>query len=296
MTGSGPEGPSSLRVSGADGLRLHLLEWSRTGVPLLLVHGFSNEAHIWDDFAPTVAPYYRTLALDLRGHGDSDWDPERRYDYDHHVDDVEKVIDGLGIERLVLVGHSMGGRVGTLFSARRPGALAGLVIVDSAPELDARGTLRIRMDAESNLDPSFASVAEYETALSLAYPAATPTALRRMATFGLRRREDGRLVPKMDPAYRGAFGRTADPESMAARERDLCERMWAALRALPCPTLVVRGAASDVLSPEVADRMVEEVIPDARLAVVPQAGHSVMTDNPDGFRDAVCAFVLGESS
>jgi pimeloyl-ACP methyl ester carboxylesterase len=286
--------PADLQVVGADGLRLHALEWSREGVPLLLVHGFSNEAHIWDDFAPAVAPYYRTVALDLRGHGDSQWDPEARYDYDHHVDDLEAVIEGLGIERLVLVGHSMGGRVGTLFGGRNPEKLAGFVIVDSAPDLDKRGTLRIRMDAEADRDPSFASVGEYETALSLAYPAATPAAIRRMARYGLRQREDGRLVPKMDPAYRG-FGRDAlDEETVAARERDLSERMWKALESLACPTLVVRGAASDILSADVADRMVEEVIPNAQLAVVPQAGHSVMTDNPQGFRDAVCAFVLGE--
>ncbi|MGH0036240.1 MAG: alpha/beta fold hydrolase [Myxococcota bacterium] len=290
---AGPK-PADVGLDGADGLRLHGLEWSRTGVPLLLVHGFSNEAHIWDDFAPAVAPYYRTLAIDLRGHGDSDWDPEARYDYDHHVADLEAVVAGLDIERMVLVGHSLGGRVGTLFAGRNPDKLAGFVLVDSAPELDKRGTLRIRMDAEADRDPSFAQPAEYESALSLAYPAATPAALRRMARYGLRRRDDGRFVPKMDPAYRG-FGRDPlDEDALAARERDLAERMWSALESLACPTLVVRGAASDVLAADMADRMVDEVIPDAKLAVVAQAGHSVMTDNPDGFREAVCAFVLGE--
>ena len=69
---------------------------------------------------------------------------------------------------------------------------------------------------------------------------------------------------------------------------------WDALAKIPCPTLVVRGAASDILSPDVADRMVEDVLPKGRLAVVARAGHSVMTDNPDGFREAVCAFVLGD--
>ncbi len=81
----------SRRVKGADGLDLRLLEWSEAGVPLLLLHGFGNEAHIWDDFAPEVAPYYRTLALDHRGHGESSWDSERRYDLDTLVRDVEAV-------------------------------------------------------------------------------------------------------------------------------------------------------------------------------------------------------------
>ena len=83
--------PADLRVKGSSGNELHLLEWSREGVPMLLLHGFGNEAHIWDDFAPIVAPHYRTLALDHRGHGQSDWDREGRYDIDSLVDDVEAV-------------------------------------------------------------------------------------------------------------------------------------------------------------------------------------------------------------
>ena len=62
--------PTSRFVPGADGNRIRVLEWSREGVPLLLLHGFGNEAHIWDDLAPAVAPYYRTIAVDHRGHGD----------------------------------------------------------------------------------------------------------------------------------------------------------------------------------------------------------------------------------
>ena len=72
--------PISHRIKGAHGLELHLLEWSTEGVPLVLLHGLGNEAHLWDDFVPSVAPHYRVLALDQRGHGDSDWDPEARYD------------------------------------------------------------------------------------------------------------------------------------------------------------------------------------------------------------------------
>jgi pimeloyl-ACP methyl ester carboxylesterase len=279
-------------VKGAHGAALHLLEWSSEGVPMLLLHGFGNEAHIWDDFAPIVAPHYRTLALDHRGHGQSDWDPEGRYEIDALVADVEAVTATLGIERLVLVAHSLGGRVATIFAGRHPGRIAGLVLVDIGPETDARGSLRIRQDVESNLSPVFASVEEYARALSLAYPAATPEVLYRMAKHGLRPRGDGRLELAMDPALRGinaGRGGSADAE-----ESVLEQRMWDALAALPCPTLIVRGAASDILSPEVADRMVEDVLQNGRLAVVPRAGHSVMTDNPLGFNDAVASFALSD--
>ena len=103
--------PVSKHVTGAHGNDLHLVEWSQEGVLLLLLHGFGNDAHIWDDFAPAVAPYYRTVALDHRGHGDSAWDPELRYEHEAMVEDVERVCDALGIDRLVLVGHSLGGPV-----------------------------------------------------------------------------------------------------------------------------------------------------------------------------------------
>jgi pimeloyl-ACP methyl ester carboxylesterase len=284
--------PRSRRIPGADGLSLHVLEWSEQGTPLLLVHGFGNEAHIWDDFAPLVAPHYRTIAVDLRGHGDSDHDPERRYDYDHHVADLEAVTAALGIERLVLVGHSFGGRTSMLFAARHPERMAGLVIVDIGPEHDPRGTTRIRMEVMQRGDGSFVAVSDYEAVLAHNFPAGSPEALRRMARHELRQREDGRWLRKADPAF--MTGRPDASEAEAeARERDTAKRLWDALARIPCPTLVVRGAASDILSPEIADRMVDDVLANGRLAIVPHSAHSVMTDNPAGFAQAVSNFVLG---
>lgn len=286
--------PRSIHLTGADGHPLHALAWSDAGVPLLLLHGFGNDAHVWDDFVPAVAPYYRTLALDQRGHGDSGHDPELRYDHDSMARDAIAVLDALGLPRAVLIGHSMGGRVAMRFARRHPERLAGLVIVDAGPELDGRGVLRIRLDAEAKRDPSFASVAEYERALVTAYPLARPDVLARLARHGLRARADGRLVPKTDPAFAKNWGKVS-PEEAARRSAEETAILWEALRGTPCPTLVVRGAASDVLSPETAERMVEEALPRGQLAVVPAAGHSVMIDNPNGFRDAVLRFVVGDA-
>lgn len=286
--------PTSRNVNGADGLSIHLLEWSREGVPLLLVHGFGNEAHIWDEFAPVVAPYYRTLAVDLRGHGDSAHDPELRYDYASHVRDLEAVSAALEIERLVLVGHSLGGRISMLFAAAHPERMAGLVIVDAGPDLDPRGVTRISGDVERSVGVTFASLAECENALAHAYPAAQPAAVARMARHGMRRREDGRYERKSDPAFHA--GRAAmTPEAAEALERQTSKQLWETLAKIRCPTLLVRGAASDILDPDTADRMADEVLSNGRLAVVPRAGHSVMTDNPEGFAEAVSAFVLGDS-
>ncbi len=286
--------PESLSVTGSDSLELHLLRWSEEGTPLLLVHGFGNEAHIWDDFAPAIAPSYQVYAIDLRGHGESDWDPESRYDYENHLADLTAVIDALGFERMVLIGHSLGGRVCIRYAGENPERIAGMVIVDSGPELDRRGTARIQMDVSQHRDPSFASRAEYEQYLTHAYPAATGSSIKRMAEHGLKQREDGRLVLKMDVAFRNWGSGEVSAEEIAEHNKKNDEALWSALGKITCPALVVRGAASDILSPDVADRMAEEVLANGSLAIVAQAGHSVMTDNPAGFEKAVCDFVLGE--
>ena len=283
--------PKSHRVPVTDDLELQVLEWSTDGVPLILLHGGGNEAHLWDDFVPCVAPHYRVLAIDQRGHGDSDWDPEGRYDTDYMTDDLEAVLAAFEIDRFVLIGFSMGGRVGMKFAGRHPERLAGLVLIDIGPELDPRGMMRIRQENESQGSAVFGSLDEYTRLLSLNYPAGQPDALSRMAKFGLREREDGLFEIKADPKLRSA---RPDTDEARAKEEAFSQECWDALAKLPCPTLVVRGAASDVLSADTADKMVDEVLQKGQLEVSPQAAHSVATDNPKAFEAAVSRFVLGE--
>jgi pimeloyl-ACP methyl ester carboxylesterase len=85
-----------------------------------------------------------------------------------------------------------------------------------------------------------------------------------------------------------------DGEELAASDSMSPESQWGALARISCPTLVVRGAASDILSADTAEKMVDEVLADGRLTVVARAGHSVMTDNPEGFEEALSAFLLSE--
>jgi pimeloyl-ACP methyl ester carboxylesterase len=115
-----------------------------------------------------------------------------------------------------------------------------------------------------------------------------------MARDELKRCDDGLYELKMDPALRGVMASRGSDAKLLAKEEEMIQRQWDALAKIPCPTLLVRGAASDFLSPEIADKMVEEVIPRAQLAVVPQAGHSVMTDNPEGFCQSVMDFAVSE--
>ena len=281
--------PTSHQIKTQD-LELHVLEWSNEGVPLVLLHGHGNEAHLWDDFVPTVSEHYRVLAVDQRGHGDSGWDAEGRYDSNTMADDLEAILEHFEIDRFVLIGFSMGGRVSMAFAGRHPERLAGLVLVDIAPELDARGIARIGNEMSEQRAPVFTSVEEYARMLSLNYPAGQPAAIQRMAKHGLRQREDGLFELKMDPNLRGE---RADTPEAKAEEEAFIQQQWDALAKIPCPTLVVRGAASDILSPDTADKMVDEVLQNGALAIIPQAAHSVPTDNPEAFQQAVAKFVLG---
>ncbi|MEE8556903.1 MAG: alpha/beta hydrolase [Myxococcota bacterium] len=282
--------PQSIRIPGADGLTLHGLEWSTEGVPLLLLHGFGNEAHFWDDLAPALAPHYRTLALDLRGHGDSDHDPEGRYDHLSMARDLEAVTEALGLERVVLVGHSLGGRVALRFVGRNADRMAGLILVDSGPDLDARGTTRIQMET-GRRSPTFESIGEYEALLVQLYPAGRPETLARLARTGVRQREDGRYEQKLDTGFARRRGEVSEEQLRTWAEAE-SKALWDTLLRAPCPTLVVRGAASDVLSAETADRMAETASQGSRVEVE-RAGHSVMIDNPDRLRQVVTDFVLG---
>ncbi len=286
--------PREFAVPGADGIQIHVLEWSREGVPLVFIHGFGNDAHVWDEIAPAVAPYYRTLALTLRGHGDSGRAAEPGREPDALVRDVEGALAALRVERAVLVGHSLGGRVSLQFAARNPQQLAGLVLVDFAPELDARGTTRIREEAMAQArrqDRSFASVDEYLRLLEVLYPAARSATLARLARHWTRQRPDGRYELKQDrrPPRMPSEGEIGE---MRARAKPETERLWKALREMPCPTLLVRGAASDVLDSEVAERA-RELLPNGKLVETARAGHSVMLDNPEDFTTALADFVLG---
>ncbi|MEX2206923.1 MAG: alpha/beta hydrolase [Myxococcota bacterium] len=284
--------PRSIRLPGTHGLDLHALEWSREGTLLLFLHGFSNDAHVWDWVAPVVAPHYRVVALDQRGHGDSGGDPEGRYDHETMARDANAAIESLGVSRVVIVGHSLGGRVAMRFAGLFPEKLAGLVIVDSAPDLDARGTTRISLDVQQQ-DWSFASVADYERVLQRQYAATKPEILAKLAVHWTRKRDDGRYELRLDPGFMKARKGISAEDAKAWSEQE-AKQLWAALAKLPCPALVVRGAASDVMSAEVADKMADEVIPNAKLETVARAGHSVMLDNPEAFEKVLTAFVLGE--
>ena len=282
--------PQSRKLPGAHGLTLHALEWSDVGEPLILLHGFGLDAHVWDEVAPRLADPCRTLALDLRGHGDSDRDPERRYSHAAIGRDLEAVTGTLGPERCVLVGHSMGAYGALHFCARHPERVRALALVDAGPDLTSRGVSKMRFRSLFE-EPSFGNHAEYERVLARSHPLAAPETLARLARYGLRPRDDGRLVLKLDLAFmrpRHGYDPSVDRGAWAERESGYIREVLEGLR---IPTRVIRGAESPVLGRETAQWMVDELLADGFLEEVPRAGHAVMLDNPLGLADALNRFL-----
>jgi esterase len=262
----------------ANGLRFHYLEWGVAAAPpLVLLHGFGNEAHIWDLFAPLVAGRYRVLALDSRGHGDSDHAAE--YGDEHNLADLEAILDALGITRLTLVGFSMGGGTATIFASRNPDRLERLVIVDRGPETDPRGRERMAR-AISKARSSFPSREDALAYIRLANPRRPEELVQKSVNHAFRASDDGSYELKQDRKLREGFGHRLSNQDG-----------WAMLDLIRCPTLIVRGGDSDILAPDVAQRMADRM-PDARLEVVPNAGHPVMMDNPAEFNRVVADFLL----
>ncbi len=263
----------------AGGLRFHYLEWGSPDRPtLLLLHGICQQCHSWDFISLALAHQYHVIALDARGHGDSQWPSDADYSIDAHQHDLDAVADALGLRNFVVVGHSMGGRNGYVFASRRPALLRGLVIVDTGPGQVAAGSRRIRSfislpDRLNSYDEFVARVMEYT-----GRPA---WLVHGSLQHTIRETSDGKWTWKYDVAIRSPDFR---PESWPS------EKLWQCLASLQCPTLVVRGANTDVLSQEVFERM-QKVIPQCRSVTVENAGHLVPGDNPKGFLEALAPFL-----
>jgi esterase len=250
----------------ANGLRVHYLDWGNPGAPpVVCVHGYTSSAQAFNALARRFHDRYHFVAMDVRGHGESAWSPAGAYQYRDHVDDLAAVVDKLGLSRFALIGTSMGGIIAMAYAGAHPDRLTHLVINDIGPDVEL-GSQRItqmvgsRPDEFGTLDDAMA----YRRQMSPIVAGRTLDDQRELALGVLRQRPDGRWIWKMDPAYIQQRVKIGPPERPA---------LWPALHRVTCPTLVVWGSDSDVLSGAQARRMVEALV-DGELVTVPGVGHA----------------------
>jgi len=264
------------------GMRFHYLDWGTRGrPPMLFLHGGGLNVHTWDLVCAALKPERHCLALDQRGHGDSEWSPVMDYATESHAEDLDAFVSHRGLDRFVLVGMSLGGANALAWAGRHSDRLAALVLVDVGPEVRQAGVRKIA--AFTSEATPLDSVEDF-IAKALAFnPRRDATLLRRSLLHNLRRMPDGKWMWKYDQRHRG---RAMDPAA-AARRREL---LWSAVSKVSCPTLVVRGAESDVFHDEDAERLAG-ALPDGRWVKIANAGHTVQGDNPAGLLVAVRQFL-----
>jgi pimeloyl-ACP methyl ester carboxylesterase len=254
------------KVLTVNGLRIHYLDWGDAGAPpVVCVHGYTSSAQAFNAPARHFQDRLHLIAPDVRGHGESAWSPRGEYQYWDQVSDLAGLVDQLRLTRFILVGTSMGGIIAMAYAGAHPERLRGLVINDIGPDVE-EGSQRITQMVGSRPEEfvTLEDAMAYRRQMSPITAGRSAEDQRELALGVLRQRPDGRWVWKMDPAYiqqrvqRGAPSRPA---------------LWPALERMACPTLVVWGTESDVLS-EAQARHMAKALPRGELVAVPGVGHA----------------------
>jgi pimeloyl-ACP methyl ester carboxylesterase len=262
-------------------MRLHYLDWGTLGRrPILFLHGGGLNAHTWDVVCLMLRREYHCLALDQRGHGDSEWEPTADYSFESQIRDIEGLIEKLKLQRPLLVGHSMGGFAAIGYAMRHASTMAGLALVDVGPELNMDGGQRIR--AFLSQDRELDSVDEFVERAMAFNPMRNPALLRRSLLHNLRRLPNGRWTWKHDPNRMSA--------GFADERIERAKQILEEIHKISCPTLVMRGARSDVFTDENAQKFAK-ALPHGRWIKVENAGHTIQGDNPRGLLEVLHPFL-----
>jgi len=257
------------------GMRLHLLEWGEPNAqPMILLHGIGRVAHTFDHLAPHFASKYHVLAVDMRGHGDSAWDPKGGYLVEDYVSDIVGLAKQLDLRNIVLWGNSTGGRVAQVFAGTHPELVSAVIVEDVGPERPPAISNRraARMLEE---EKGWATVDDLLAQLRKDYPRTAVPLLRSLALEGSKARADVRLIWKRDPAIQKGFVPT---------------ELWASVGAIKAPVIYILGGASDIVPPATQARL-KEVLPKVQIVSMPGLGHYPSDEKPAEFLAIVDRFL-----
>lgn len=253
------------------------VEQAGSGVPLLLVHGFPLSSQMWAPVLPALAEAARVIALDLRGFGESDA-PPAGYTMEALAEDVMAVADALGLGRFLLGGHSMGGYVAFRVAARWPERLAGLILVATRAEADDEGGRQRRQQAiERILGGDKAGFLD-DFLPNLLAPATRERAPRLLGEW--RRAVDGVPAHVLAGCMAGMRDR---PDSRSL------------LPGIQVPALIVVGA-EDAITPPATAQAMAATMPQSRLVVISECGHTPPLERPVAVAEALLDFLRAHST
>lgn len=267
-------------IARANGLDLHYLDWGGSSPnALVLTHGITGNAHVWDYFAARWRREFRIFSLDLRGHGDSGHASDG-YPVTAFASDLLELVNGLGLERFDLAGISLGARNALPFAAEHSDRLKHLILVDCGPEVGRAGAQNTasRVGQRPIGFRSLDEVAAYYREVNPNWP---EWHLQQMTQHSLRLNWANKWVWKNDPELVWI--------TLSAGKREV-PFLWECCARITCPTLIMRGGDSTVLTPEIVERMLA-MMPSASTVEVPRAGHSIQVDQPERFEELVLAYL-----
>jgi pimeloyl-ACP methyl ester carboxylesterase len=281
--------PTMKQVNG-DGLRIQLALWEGTDKPVLCAHGITANCRCWDVVANSLSPPYRVLAMDLRGRGGSD-KPSTGYSLEHHMGDIRSLMADLGLDRVVLMGHSLGAFISLAFSARHPDLVDRLVLFDGGGKLSEEQMNHVFQGIQpalNRLGKVFPSADAYMEAMREA-PFLHPwsPAIDTYYRYEIESVAGG-VRTNIDPAHiqeEALNVRKVEPDTFYDK--------------VSCPVLILRAtqgllSQKDLLLPEdVVTRMVEE-IPNARRVDLEGLNHYGVVFQPSPDRDKALLSFLQE--
>jgi pimeloyl-ACP methyl ester carboxylesterase len=263
-------------------LKLHYLDYGTEGrPPMLCVHGGAAHAHWFDYVAPGFAPDFHVRAVDLRGHGDSEWADPPVYSFEKYASDLNEVVEKLDLRDFVLIGHSMGGMVSLVYAATHPGRVSRLVLVDTTMHMSKESIGRLR-DLGARPAKDYATHDELISRYRLQPEGpnlAVSEVIRHVAAHSGRQTAEGTWRHKFDRSLYAIF------------ERRDGRPYWNHIKV---PALLVKGEHSSRVNAEILAQ-VKARSPQVELVEVPNSDHHITLDNPGGFVDAVRAWLARTS-
>ena len=281
------------RWTSPDGLSLFARDYAPADgparLPVIAIHGLTRNSADFEVIAALIAQSgRRVLAVDVRGRGQSDRAPDpMTYTPDVYAKDVVALMDQLGIEKAVFLGTSMGGLITMALTAIKPKAIAAAILNDVGPELAPEGLARIAAyTGQPVVIETWADAAAYAKRINeTALPHYTDADWAAFARRTFREGTEGAPVLDYDPDISAPI--------KAAGAKALIPNLWPYFRALARkkPTLLLRGATSDLLSPAIVAKM-RKAAPSMAYAEVPGVGHAPMLDEAEA-RAAIFEFLAG---
>lgn len=264
---AGANAPPSDRSATVNGLRIHYLDWGTRGKPpLILLHGIARVAHTFDHLAPHFLNDYHVIAVDMRGHGDSGWHPDGAYLVEDYVSDVEALIAQLGLRDIVLWGNSTGGRVAQMIAGRHPELVSAVIVEDVGPERPEKISNR-RAGRMAEEEKGWASSDELFAKTKASYALTSDAVLRNYIEHGSKRREDGRIVWKRDPAILKGFVPT---------------ELWDTVAKIKAPIIYILGGTSEIVPVETQEKL-RRTLPQIEIVTMPGLGHYPSDEKPEEF-------------